>query len=96
MLDRILGADRRLVPLISMLLVAGFLATSLASFFVSRDSVRASIESGLPLTTDNIYSEIQKDLLRPIFIASMMAHDRAGTSSSSRTRHKRRPASAAH
>ena len=76
MFDRILGADRRLVPLISILLVAGFLATSIASYVVSRDSVRDGIvQSGLPLTADNIYSEIQKDLLRPIFISSMMAHD---------------------
>jgi diguanylate cyclase (GGDEF)-like protein len=29
----------------------------------------------LPLTSDNIYSEIQKDLIRPIFISSMMASD---------------------
>ena len=55
---------------------AGFLATSLASYFVSKASVREGIvESGLPLTADNIYSEIQKDLLRPIFISSMMSHD---------------------
>jgi diguanylate cyclase (GGDEF)-like protein len=76
MLDRFLGADRRLVPLITILLVAGFLATSLASYFVSKASVRESIVQGeLPLTADNIYSEIQKDLLRPVFISSMMAHD---------------------
>nr|WP_281419161.1 sensor domain-containing diguanylate cyclase [Marinobacterium ramblicola] len=29
----------------------------------------------MPLTGDNIYSEIQRDLLRPIFISSLMAHD---------------------
>jgi len=76
MFDRFLGADRRLVPLITVLLVAGFLATSLASYFVSRASVRDGIVQGeLPLTADNIYSEIQKDLLQPIFISSMMAHD---------------------
>ncbi len=76
MIDRLVGAKRRLIPLISIVLVAGFLATSLASYFVSVASVREGIvESGLPLTADNIYSEIQKDLLRPIFISSMMAHD---------------------
>ncbi len=75
MKERLLGANWRLIPLVSVLLVTGFLATSLASYFVSKASVRAGIESGLPLTADNIYSEIQKDLLRPIFIASMMAHD---------------------
>jgi len=76
MIGYMLGARRHLVPLISVLLVGGFLATSLASYFVSKASVREGIvESGLPLTADNIYSEIQKDLLRPIFISSMMSHD---------------------
>src|SRR4051812_15750307 len=75
MKDRFVGANWRLIPLVSILLITGFLATSLASYFVSKASVREGIESGLPLTADNIYSEIQKDLLRPIFIASMMAHD---------------------
>lgn len=76
MLAQILIARRRLLVLVGALLVMGFLATSLASYYVSRASVRGNIiESGLPLTSDNVYSEIQKDLLQPIFIASMMAHD---------------------
>ncbi len=76
MILNILGANRRLVPLVSILLIVGFAATSLVSYFVSKASVREGIvESGLPLTADNIYSEIQRDLLRPIFIASMMAND---------------------
>jgi len=76
MIDKLVGAKRRLVLLIGVVLIAGFLATSLASYFVSVASVREGIvESGLPLTADNIYSEIQRDLLRPIFISSMMAHD---------------------
>lgn len=76
MLAQILSARRRLLVLVGVLLIAGFLATTLASYYVSRSSIRGTIiESGLPLTSDNVYSEIQKDLLRPIFIASMMAHD---------------------
>lgn len=66
----------RIVQLISVLLVAGFLATSLASYYVSRHALRAEIaDETLPLTSDNIYSEIQRDLLRPIFISSLMASD---------------------
>ncbi|HBR94103.1 MAG TPA: diguanylate cyclase, partial [Opitutae bacterium] len=43
---------------------------------VSRGNIRDTItESTLPLTSDNVYSEIQRDLLRPVFIASLMAHD---------------------
>lgn len=65
-----------LLPIIAVLLAVGFLLTSFTSFFVSRASLRTEIASNeLPLTSDNIYSEIQSDLLRPIFISSFMAQD---------------------
>jgi diguanylate cyclase (GGDEF)-like protein len=65
-----------LILIVSLLLVTGFVTTTLASYFVSRASLRAQItKRELPLTSDNIYSEIQRDLLRPIFISSLMAHD---------------------
>jgi len=68
--------QRRLNLVVSLILVVGFLATSLTSFFVARASLRTQIsQSDLPLTSDNIYSEIQRDLLRPIFISSLMATD---------------------
>lgn len=67
---------QRLVIIVSVLLIGGFLATSLASYFVSRQSLRhAVIDTELPLTSDNIYSEIQKDLIQPILISSVMATD---------------------
>lgn len=66
----------RLIVFLSVVLSIGFLATSLTSFYVSKTSIRdAIIHHELPLTTDNIYSEIQKDLVRPVFISSMMASD---------------------
>jgi len=70
-------ADRsKLVALVCLLLCAGFLATTLISYFASRDSIRASIiATELPLTSDNVYSEIQKDLVRPVLISSMMSRD---------------------
>ena len=47
---------------IGFLLVTGFLVTSLASYHVSKTSLRSEIIlNELPLTSDNIYSEIQKD-----------------------------------
>ena len=59
-----------------LLLATGFLTTSFVSFHVARESVEEQIsETTLPLTSDNIYSEIQRDLLQPIFISSLMAHD---------------------
>jgi hypothetical protein len=66
----------RLLAILSVLLIAGFLAVSIGSYMVSRDSLRKSIIGhALPLTGDTIYSEIQKDILRPIFISSLMAND---------------------
>ncbi|MDQ8179249.1 sensor histidine kinase [Pelagicoccus sp. SDUM812005] len=62
--------------LVCLLLLIGFLTNSLSSYFVSKRNVRRTIvETSLPLTSDNVYSEIQRDLLRPIFISSLMAND---------------------
>jgi len=67
---------RRLTRLISIFLITGFLFTSLASCFISISSLKHQVtHAELPLTSDNIYSEIQQDLLRPIFISSLMASD---------------------
>ena len=66
----------KLILIISLLLVFGFFSTSLISYMVSRKSLRAEIETNtLPLTGDNIYSEIQRDLLSPVFISSLIASD---------------------
>ncbi len=64
------------IALLTGLLVVGFLFTSIVSYFVAQRSLSEQIAGNtLPLTSDNIYSEIQQDLLRPIFISSLMAHD---------------------
>ena len=66
----------QLLVFLSIVLGIGFFATSVASFYASKASIRDSIVNNeLPLTTDNIYSEIQKDLVRPVFISAMMASD---------------------
>ncbi len=71
-----LSDKAKLITLLWLLLSAGFLATTLVSYFISRDSIRESIvATELPLTSDNVYSEIQKDLIRPILISSMMSRD---------------------
>ncbi len=67
---------RRLLLLVSFLLCSGFFATTLSGYFVSKQTIRdAIIDQDLPLTSSNIYSEIQKDLVRPVLIASTMASD---------------------
>ncbi len=71
-----IGTKQKLIILISIMLCAGFLATSLASYFVSKSAIRDGIvRNELPITSDNVYSEIQKDLIRPIFVSSVMASD---------------------
>lgn len=73
---KIIEHKKQVLLCISLLLIAGFLATSLVSYFVSLSALRNEIQaSTLPLTSDNIYSEIQRDLLRPVFISSLMSHD---------------------
>ena len=70
------GDKQKLITALSVLLSLGFVITSFASYFVSKETIRQSIiRDELPLTADNIYSEIQKDLVRPTFISSMMASD---------------------
>ena len=57
-------------------LFAGFLIASAVSFVIFRNSIRESIlRNELPLSSDNIYSEIQRDLFEPILISSLMAND---------------------
>ncbi|MFB9886370.1 sensor domain-containing diguanylate cyclase [Balneatrix alpica] len=66
----------QILTLLCLILFGSFITTSLISYYSARDSLAREIEeSTLPLTGDNIYSEIQRDLLRPIFISSLMAHD---------------------
>lgn len=66
----------KLVMVVIALLAVGFLATSLASYFVARESLRSQISlNELPLTSDNIYSEIRHDLSQPVFLSAMMASD---------------------
>lgn len=66
----------RIVVIMTALLVAGFLATSLVSYWVARQSLaEQTAGTTLPLTSDTIYSEIQRDLLRPILVSQQMAHD---------------------
>jgi len=69
--------DRRsLLLLLGLLLSAGFFATTLFGYFVSKHAIRDTlIGQDLPLTASNIYSEIQRDLVRPVLVSSTMASD---------------------
>lgn len=66
----------RLIVYVSLILVGGFLTTNILSYQISKSTIRTTVlENELPLSSNTIYSEIQTDLLRPIFISSLMAND---------------------
>lgn len=59
-----------------LLLTFAFSAISLISFYVANQTLKQHIKSNtLPLTSDTIYSEVQRDLLQPVLISSLMAQD---------------------
>ncbi len=61
---------------ISLILVLGFVAVLGTSYYVSRETLQRGLsENTLPITGDNVYSEIQKDVLRPVFVSAQMAND---------------------
>ena len=69
-------SQRSLILTLVAVLACGFVLISLLSYFASRSSIRDNIvNTELPLTSDTVYSEIQKDLVRPVLIASMMSRN---------------------
>ena len=66
--------QRKLTVILCGILTISFLAVSLISYFASKNAIHlALVEKELPLTSNAIYAELQKDLVRPFFISSMMA-----------------------
>jgi len=66
----------RLISVVVCILVVGFTVTNLISYRDAVAALKATIvHDELPLTGSNIYSEIQADLIRPVFISSQMAND---------------------
>lgn len=71
-----LSSRYRLILLVAAILITGFAATNIINYQISKNSIRTSIlENELPLSSNTIYSEIQADLLRPVFVSSLMARD---------------------
>jgi len=66
----------KLILVLSAVLVMAFVSTSVITYVVSKDQYRTSaVDEILPLLTNNILSEIQRDLMTPLNISSLMAHD---------------------
>ena len=59
---------------LTLILLLGSVATSIAIHSVASNLLRQSIvERELPITSDSLYSEIQHDLVLPVFISGQMA-----------------------
>jgi len=68
--------QRSLLPLLALIIGLGFAISSLASYYMSRETIRQSIiGTELPLTADVITGEIQKDLVRLVQVSSAMAQE---------------------
>ncbi|MDY0222107.1 MAG: sensor domain-containing diguanylate cyclase [Desulfobacterium sp.] len=68
--------DYQLIIITGLLLFTGLLGISITTYLVSSSALRRHItQAELPMTGDNVYSEIQRDLLKPTFVASLMATD---------------------
>lgn len=71
-----MASKNRFITIITTLLITGFLSVSLFSYFSARHSLSDLVVSEvLPLTSVSVYSKIKQDMLHPISIASLMAHD---------------------
>ncbi|PKG83763.1 GGDEF domain-containing protein [Colwellia sp. 75C3] len=66
----------RIVFIITTLVFTLSTTLTVINYLTSMESTREQLKtSALPLTIDNIYTEIQKNIIEPNLIASMMAHD---------------------
>ncbi|MDX1796878.1 MAG: PDC sensor domain-containing protein, partial [Hydrogenovibrio sp.] len=66
----------KIVAIISFLLVFLSIAISLINFSVSLQSKQTELKTrSLPLSVDNIYTEIQRNIIQPNLISSLMSHD---------------------
>lgn len=70
------GARTKLIIAVTIIMFTGFFFINFLNYKLSRQTMRDNVvNTALPLTSNNIYSEIQQDLIRPIFISSLMAND---------------------
>ena len=66
----------KLIAVLSTVLLVAFVGTTLASYLVSRQDLRdRAFDEVLPLISNNIYSDVQRGLMQPIQVSSMMAND---------------------
>ena len=76
MLKQVFYNRKTILGIVSFLLLFTFTFTSLISYRITQDAITTNLKTEtLPLISDNIFSEIQQDLISPIENSSLMAND---------------------
>jgi diguanylate cyclase (GGDEF)-like protein len=71
-----MNSKYKIVVLISLLIITLSISISFINYFVSLKSTEKHLKTqSLPLSLDNIYTEIQKHIIEPYLVSSMMAND---------------------
>ena len=71
-----MNSKYKIVVLISLLIITLSISISFINYFVSLKSTEKHLKNqSLPLSLDNIYTEIQKHIIEPYLVSSMMAND---------------------
>ena len=66
----------KLLFVLALVLISAFVGTSLINYSLTRKAIHQEIiEKDLPLTRDNIYSDIIAEIMKPVLVASSMATD---------------------
>jgi len=66
----------RVVLIVTCLLLTFSIGSSILNYLKSLEETQLELkERSLPLSIDNIYSEVQKNLIEPTLVSSMMAND---------------------
>lgn len=73
---RRLSAKNQLLFVLTLILLFAFMGGSLLNYKMTREAVHSEIlRTDLPLTMDNIYSELTSEMTRPLLVSSSMASD---------------------
>ena len=71
-----MNSKYKIVVVISLLLITLSISITFINYFVSLNSTERHLKTqSLPLSLDNIYTEIQKYIIEPYLVSSMMAND---------------------
>ncbi len=72
----LLKSKYRVVFLITTLLIILSLSISTINYVVSLNNAQSQLkDQALPLSLDNIYMDIQKSIIQPYLVSSLMAND---------------------